>query len=75
MFYFTFKIKLKTAQNLDTQCIYDNIAYVQKPEFTPALKLYKSSARNAHEILHVCGKHVTGVSLIGRHRGAQGLFT
>ena len=29
-------------------------AYVQRQDFTPPLKIYRSSARNAHDIFHVC---------------------
>ena len=44
----------KTAQNCDGQCIFDKTAYVQSQDFTRDLKFYTSSARNAHDMFHVC---------------------
>ena len=47
-------ILLKTVYNRDRQRIFDKTAYVQNQDFTLALKIYTSSARDAHDIFYVC---------------------
>ena len=49
----TFLLK-KNAQNFDKQLIFDKTVHFQSQDFTPALKLYTNSARDAHDIFHVC---------------------
>ena len=41
-------------QHCDRQRIFDKTAYAQSQDIIPALLLYTNSARDAHDIFHVC---------------------
>ena len=70
-FNLTHQVALKRVKNCNCQRIYNKNAYVQRSDFTPALKFYPSSARLARYIFHVWYRVFRDLILKRLYKGVQ----